>query len=260
LAVTRVLDEDSELGERLPEGARRDAEDAAIARTESLPEGSWNEPDDPASYRDGFGLLVLDGILARRVTVDRFESTEVLGQGDLLRPWSFETPGAASIPSRVVWNVLEPVRLAALDRKFALATASWPELSAALMDRIVMRTRWLAFQLAVSHLMRVDVRLLVTLWHYADRWGRMTPDGVILRMPVTHSMLAGIVGSRRPSVTTALGRLERRGLVERQRDGSWLLRGEPPKEFGRWKGRGVTPRAAESGPREVSAGEPFASW
>jgi CRP/FNR family cyclic AMP-dependent transcriptional regulator len=258
LAVTRVLDEDPELGERLPAGARRHAEDAAIARTESLSEGTWREPDDPASYRDGFGLLVLDGILARRVEVDRFESIEVLGQGDLLRPWSFEAAGAASIPSGVVWNVLEPVRLAALDRSFALATAPWPELSAALMDRIVMRVRWLAFQLAVSHLVRVDVRLLATLWHYADRWGRMTPDGVMLRMPVTHSMLAGIVGSRRPSVTTALGRLERRGLVERRRDGSWLLRGEAPREFGRWNGRGVTARAAETGAR--SAGDPFASW
>jgi hypothetical protein len=207
------------------------AEDAAIARTESLPLGAWTEPDDPARYRDGFGLLVLGGTLARRVRVERFECTELLGQGDLLRPWASDALGAASIPSGVVWKVLEPVRFAVLDRAFALAMAPWPEVSAALMDRLVMRARWLAFQLAVSHLMRVDIRLLVTLWHYADRWGRVTPEGVVLELPVTHSMLAGIVGSRRPSVTTALGRLHQRGALERLPDGTWLLRGQPPTEF-----------------------------
>ena len=135
--MTRVLDEDPELGERLPEGERRGAEDAAIARTESLSEGNWTEPDDPDRYRDGFGLLVLDGILARRVELERFECTEVLGQGDLLRPWAFDAPGTASIPVGVVWNVLEPARFAVLDRRFAIATAQWPELSAALMDRSI---------------------------------------------------------------------------------------------------------------------------
>lgn len=260
MAVTRVLDEDPELGERLPAGDRIKAEDAAIARMESLSEGTWTEPDDPARYRDGFGLLVLDGILARRVTLERFECTELLGQGDLLRPWAFDAPGAASIASGVAWNVLEPVRFAILDRRFALATAPWPELSAALMDRIVQRARWLAFQLAVSHVVRVDARLLLTLWHYADRWGRMTPDGVLLRMPVTHSMLASIVGSRRPSVTTALGRLEQGGSLQRLPDGRWLLHGDPPSEFGRLNGRGVRTRDTETGPPDASAGDPFASW
>jgi CRP-like cAMP-binding protein len=249
LAVTRVLDEDPELGERLPVGERLKAEDAAIARTESLSEGTWTEPNDPARYRDGFGLLVLEGVLTRRVTIERFECTEVLGQGDLLRPWAF----AASVPSCVAWTVLEPTRFAVLDRAFALAAAPWPELGAALMDRIVMRAHWLAFQLAVSHLVRVDTRLLVTLWHYAGRWGRMTPDGLLLQMPVTHSMLAGIVGSRRPSVTTALGRLQQSGALDRLPDGRWLLRGEPPSEFGRLHA------LSSRGYAQASAADPVAS-
>jgi CRP/FNR family transcriptional regulator, cyclic AMP receptor protein len=233
LAVIRLLDEDPELGARLPGRQRIAAEDAAIASLEFLREGIWDEPDDPARYREGFGLLVLDGILARRVKLARFECTELLGQGDLLRPWAFDGSGADSITAGVSWNVIEPVRLAVLDRSFAVAVGSWPEVGAALMDRLVQRTRWLAFQLAVSNLVRVDVRILVTLWHYADRWGRVTPDGVVLAMPVTHAMLANIVGSRRPSVTTALGRLERGGSINRLADGRWLLHGEPPAEFAR---------------------------
>ena len=231
MGVTRVLDEDPDLGERLPTEDRALAVEASVARVEELGAGVWSEPDDPARYRDGYGLFVLDGVLARRVNLEGFECTELLGQGDLLRPWTFEGGGVASIKTRVSWNVIEPVRMAVLDRRFALATARWPELTACLIDRIVARARWLAFQLAVAQLVRVDTRLHVILWHYADRWGRMTKEGAVLAMPLTHSVLAGIVGARRPSVTTALGRLQEDGLVERRNDGSWLLRGEPPRDF-----------------------------
>jgi CRP/FNR family cyclic AMP-dependent transcriptional regulator len=231
MGVARVLDEDPDLGDRLSADDRALAAEVALARVEELDIGVWDEPDDPARYRDGYGLLVLDGVLARRVHIDRFECTELLGQGDVLRPWTFEGAASASIPTRVKWTVIEPVRLAVLDRRFAIATARWPEMTAVLMDRIVQRARWLAFQLAVGHLVRVDMRLLVILWHYADRWGRMTPDGAHLGMRLTHGVLAGIVGARRPSVTTALGRLQQDGLVERRADGSWLLHGPPPSDF-----------------------------
>ena len=231
MAVARVLDEDPDLGERLTADDHAQAREASIARAESLDIGVWQEPDNPSNYRDGYGLLVLDGVLARRVNLERFECTELLGQGDLLRPWTFEGAAVSSIPSHVSWTVIEPVRMADLYRRFAVATSRWPELKAALMDRIIRRARWLAFQLAVGHLIRVDMRLLVILWHYADRWGRMTPDGAHLGMRLTHGVLAGIVGARRPSVTTALGRLQQEGLIERRADGTWLLHGPPPQDF-----------------------------
>jgi CRP-like cAMP-binding protein len=131
----------------------------------------------------------------------------------------------------VTWNVVDPVRIATLDRRFALSVAPWPEISAALMDRIVQRARWLAFQLAVCHVVRVDTRLLLMMWHFADRWGRMTKDGARIALPVTHSVLASVVGARRPSVTTALGRLQEQGLIERMPGGAWLLHGAPPDDY-----------------------------
>jgi len=233
VSVARVLEEDPDLHERLPDGERPRATAEGIARVETLDLGLWDEPDSAESHRDGFGLLVLDGMLARRVTLGRFDCTELLGQGDLLRPWTFASASTASVPSKVTWNVVEPVRLATLDRRFALSVAPWPEISAALMDRIVQRSRWLAFQLAVCHVVRVDTRLLLMLWHFADRWGRMTKEGARVRLPVTHSVLASVVGARRPSVTTALGRLQDNGLIERLPDGAWLLHGSPPQDFAR---------------------------
>lgn len=231
MAVARVLEEDPELCERVPDDQKPRATAAALARVQPLELGLWDEPDDPSHHHDGFGLLLLEGLLARRVTLGRFDCTELLGAGDLLRPWTFQSSATASIPSEVTWNVVEPVRLATLDRRFATAVAPWPEVSAALMDRIVQRARWLAFQLAVCHVVRVDTRLLLMFWHFADRWGRMTPEGAKVRLPVTHGVLASVVGARRPSVTTALGRLQDDGHIQRLGEGTWLLHGTPPRAF-----------------------------
>jgi CRP-like cAMP-binding protein len=77
----------------------------------------------------------------------------------------------------------------------------------------------------------VETRLLVILWYYADRWGRVTPTGVLLPVRMTHSLLARVVGARRPSVSTALGKLQERGFVERTDNGHWLLLGPPPREL-----------------------------
>jgi hypothetical protein len=98
----------------------------------------------------------------------------------------------------------------------------------AIIDRINERALRLAVTQAISQLNRVDRRLLALFWHLAERWGRMTGDGVALPMTLSHRMLGQLVGARRPTVSTALSELaERRELVRRP-DGSWLLRGDPP--------------------------------
>jgi hypothetical protein len=55
----------------------------------------------------------------------------------------------------------------------------------------------------------------------------VTPDGVVLRLPLTHQLLGRLIGARRPSVTSALQRLDRERLAVRTDDGGWLLRGRP---------------------------------
>lgn len=119
-----------------------------------------------------------------------------------------------------------------LDRRFAAETARWPSVAAALLEKAVARARSMHFQLAVCHLTRVEERLLVTFWHLADRFGRMTSRGVTLPLPLPHRTLASIVGARRPSVTSALTVLRDEGRVERIEDG-WLLPGSAPEQLGR---------------------------
>ena len=79
---------------------------------------------------------------------------------------------------------------------------------------------------AIAHLTRVDDRLLALLWCLAERWGRVVPGGVLVSLRLSHRTLAGMVGARRPSVTTALGQLMARGEIERRADGEWILRGD----------------------------------
>jgi CRP/FNR family transcriptional regulator, cyclic AMP receptor protein len=84
--------------------------------------------------------------------------------------------------------------------------------------------------MAIVHHPRVDTRLHMLFWHLAARWGRVTPDGTVLPLPVTHALLAEIVASRRPTVSKAVTQLADAGLVTRQGTG-WLLRGAAPGEL-----------------------------
>jgi CRP-like cAMP-binding protein len=79
----------------------------------------------------------------------------------------------------------------------------------------------------ITQVNRVDSRLLLLMWQLAERWGRVSTDGITVPVGLTHETLAMLVGARRPTVTTALGRLARAGDLERVDEG-WLLRGDPP--------------------------------
>ncbi|MFL5909129.1 MAG: Crp/Fnr family transcriptional regulator [Gaiellaceae bacterium] len=199
----------------------------ALAMLEPLAPGTWQPPQDLQHQRGHLGLLVVEGLLTRDVVLGASTATEIVGRGDILRPADHDGE-SAPVPFDVEWTVLEPTRVAVLDRRFAAAVGAWPEMLETLMRMAIRRVHSLALHLAVSHLRRVDTRLLVLLWHLADRWGRVEPDGVRVPMRLTHQTLGRLVGAQRPSVTTALKQLADGGHVVRMADGTWLLRGDPP--------------------------------
>jgi hypothetical protein len=102
-----------------------------------------------------------------------------------------------------------------------------------LLARAERRADRVAVTQAISHLTRVDTRVLTMLWLLADRWGRVTSGAIVLPLRLTHRTIARLIGARRPSVTTALSELGRRGLISRREDGSWALHGPPPEELER---------------------------
>ncbi|HEX8647108.1 MAG TPA: helix-turn-helix domain-containing protein [Thermoleophilaceae bacterium] len=222
LPDVRVLDEDPDLAAGLRDDELGAATRAALARTHVLARGPWKPPRDASNGTTAIGLLVLDGLLMRTVEIGDRCATELLGDGDLLRPWERD-PEDGSLPLRVSWTILEPTRVAVLDARFAAATAAWPALASALVGRALRRARWQAIFAALSHMNRVDERVLFAFWYFAERWGRVRPDGILVRLPVTHEQLGALVGARRPSVTTALSALGEIGLLQSVARGEWLL-------------------------------------
>ncbi len=226
--VCHILSEDPALAEGIPDARRQQAIDECIAQAARIAPGPWRG-DGASIIRDGIGLLVIDGLLIRRVGVDGRFGAELLGEGDLLRPWQ-EQDAPPMLPLTTGWRVLEPTRVALLDVQAARRLARYPELTGRLVGRALERSRNLAVNMAIVHQPRVDVRLQMLFWQLAARWGRVRSDGVSIPLHLTHEVLADLVAARRPTVTSALSELADRSLV-RQLDRSWLLTGEPPGEL-----------------------------
>ena len=177
------------------------------------------------------GLIVFDGLLLRSVSYHGRQCSELLGPGDIVRPWDHDGANA-SIPFHRSWSALERTRLGILDLRFLESLSRWPPLMSALLARAVRRSHWLALQLTISDLRRVDERLVSLFWHAADRWGTVRPDGVHVPLAVTHDVLAQLVAAQRPTVTSALQKLEHEGVVRRLPDRAWLLLEPPPERLG----------------------------
>lgn len=227
------LIEDSDLGAAAPEEARRIATGAA-----TIDPGSWT-PADVSGPDGGFGLLILDGLLMREVVVAGRDAAKLLGPGELVMPRA-EAEEIAAVPSEVRWTTLERVRVALLDAEFAAAMAPWPGVAVELARRALARTQAFAFHDAILAHVRVDERLLMLLWHLAQRFGRVHADGTHLPLALTHQTLAKLVGAARPSVTTALNELMDRGLV--QRDRSALVLCNPVEDHRRFLTRALSVR------------------
>ena len=229
----QVLQADPGLAQAVPESTRNDAAVYTFAHTYWVEPGEWHPTDEPADPAGHLGLLVLQGFLVRQVRVIDRPPAELLGPGDLLHPW--EPDHTEPFPAGARWDVLEPARLAVLDRRFAAVIGRWPDLVAALFARAIARSRSLLLNLAIGQLVGVDIRLLVLLWHIAERWGEHDEngarDGCVVPVHLTHQLIASLISAQRPTVTSALAALTERGAISRNEDGLIVLHGEPPTEF-----------------------------
>ncbi len=189
-----------------------------------LERGPW-QPGTTEPSGDHLGFLILDGLLGRRVLVpERGRSLELLGKGDVFRPWQEDS----SSFSEVAWTVIEPTSIAALDREFKARARQMPELMELFAERALRRSRRLAVSAAISNTVGVEERLLLVLWQLAELWGRKAPEGALVPFRLSHQMLADLVGARRPMVTLALRSLSARSAVRRAESGEWFVTSDPP--------------------------------
>ena len=224
-SVCYVLREDPELAQPIPPPLRAQAVEQCTARTIDLPARGGGDNAEPL-IRGGIGLLILNGLLLRRVGIEGRFGAELVGEGDLLRPWQ-NNQDSPTLPLQTGWSVVVPARVAVLDDEFVLGLEHYPQLASSLVGRAMQRARNLAVQVAIVHQARVDARLQMLMWHLAGRWGRVRSDATVLPLRLTHTALAELVAARRQTVTSALSDMTRRGLLRPNGEG-WLLFGEPP--------------------------------
>ena len=104
--ISPLLELDPDLGLLLTDAGRVEAARHELrVAVHTLDPGPW-DADKLASASPGhLGILVLDGVLAREVLVSDTVSTELLGPGDVIRPWRLHD-GSTLLRHQVRWSVL----------------------------------------------------------------------------------------------------------------------------------------------------------
>jgi len=199
-------------------------------------QGRWDPSDASRAARRGFGLFVADGFLVREVTLGHRSAAELVGPGDLVRPWQ-EDVAQSSYPLTSRWRALSTTTFAVLTPDTTTRMCSFPPIITELTERLVARTRRQLGHQVIAQLAAVEHRILLALWQLADEFGRVRRDGVLVPVPMTHEVLGMLVGARRPTVTGALGVLAERGQVSVERGEGWLLAGAPPTDLDLVRGR-----------------------
>jgi CRP/FNR family transcriptional regulator, cyclic AMP receptor protein len=219
---TYLLDADDDLAEEFDVRTRLAVRQGTTVR---VLEAEVGECDMAASFESvdrGFGLLILDGLIAFETHVGDRIATELIGTGDLLQPC---VQRADELLERTdAWRILWPTRFAMLDSEFADRVRPWPQIVQALLRRSSRRTSDIDAMRAIACHPRLEVRLDLLFWHLAARWGRVEPAGIRLTLPLTHRLLGQLVAAERPSISHALGRLSSAGLVTGTA-GDWHLHG-----------------------------------
>jgi CRP/FNR family cyclic AMP-dependent transcriptional regulator len=222
--LVSVLDVDAGLAELVPQSHRQDARRATAAAIIGLPPGPWKEERASAHSRGGYGLLMIDGLMIRRADIDGRVGAELLGAGDLLRPWQRE---GDLLGVHWTWRAVTPVRMAVLDQRWAARAAAFPQLGTELAGRAFSRAVRAVVTMAITQQPRLEQRLWMLFWEIADRYGRVHSDGVHIDVPLTHEVLSHLAGARRPSVSGALTRLTSDGRLRRE-GREWVLLGDAP--------------------------------
>jgi hypothetical protein len=217
--MARVLEAESDLGDGLSPEQYVAALRTLIAPVRQLPAGSWIPSSDERLA--AIGVLVVDGLLCRHVTIAGHNAVELIGPGDIVRlgttPPARDASGVAT-----EWTACVAGRLLVLDQTFAADVGRWPSILCHVVARAERRANAIVVLAAGVRSPRLERRVLGLMWHFAERWGHVSRLGVVSPLPVPQRILGDLVHADRSSVNRALRRLQERGAIERLSSG-WRL-------------------------------------
>jgi CRP/FNR family transcriptional regulator, cyclic AMP receptor protein len=214
-SLVALAERDPDLLAGIPDAERGLARRMLAAPRVVVSPGAWTPPEAL-----GPSVLLVDGVLARNAQIGDRVATHLLGPTDIV---DLEASGDGRGPYPVAWHVHETITAAVLDERFVVAACRWPSLFGVVQRRMTAMSDRLAVQLAICQIASVDDRLLAILGHLAERFGRVTPDGVVVDLRLDHRLLGQLVGAKRPTVSLALTRLVEAGALARRADRRWVL-------------------------------------
>jgi hypothetical protein len=171
-----------------------------------------------------FGLSVLDGLIAAHLEVGRARVAWLLGADDLIRPGKMDE---LTLTRRARWQALTPAKVVPVADPSPGLEGRNRALVQQLHTRATRTSHWLLATSLILSAPSIEERLMLLFGHYGERWGKVTPLGVRLDLPLTHGLLASLSGARRPTVTLALRSLTRQGFLTRVSRDRWLLLRDP---------------------------------
>lgn len=187
------------------------ARSLTAVRVREIEVGPCELEDCFAEVGHGPGLLILDGLIAINTCVGDRTACELVGGGDLLQ--HLEPRAEELLTQHESSQALRTCSFALLDESFAARSGSVPQVGLALLRRAARRSAESETLRAIASHPRLEVRLVLLLWHLASRWGKVAPSGIRLALPLTHRLLGQLVAAERPSVSHALHRLAQTGVV-----------------------------------------------
>jgi CRP/FNR family transcriptional regulator, cyclic AMP receptor protein len=248
-----LLSVDHGLREAVPAAELQLAERVLIVPRWELEQGPWSPETLVDEGARPFAALLLRGLVSHEIVLAGRRSANLLGPGDLFRPWrGVDT----ALPCTSSWTAAPGATIAVLDARFVTATRRWAGLAAVVHERLAEQLDVATVRAAIVGLPRVEERVLALFWQLADRWGVVRPEGVVVQLPLTHALIGQLVGAQRPTVSLALQSLADDGLLLRGDIGAWTLDHESratlaPREESRF-GRGA-PASARRRARDAPA-------
>jgi CRP/FNR family transcriptional regulator, cyclic AMP receptor protein len=216
-----LLRADAGLREAVPAAELPFAQRVVIGARHQVGPGPWSPADLLPGSTDPFAAIVISGVVTHEVALAGRCSADLLGSGDVLRPWRAVD---SALPAESLWSSPAGAEIAVLDQRFLAATRRWPRLGAVIHERLADQLDASAARAAIVALPRVEERVLALFWQLADRWGVVTADAVVVRLPLTHAFIGQLVGAQRPTVSLALHALAQEpALLSRTAPGAWSL-------------------------------------
>lgn len=143
----------------------------------------------------------------------------ILGRGKMFPHVGFfqdsPYPGTAQL--------MEPSVLLSIRRnQFDALLTEYPDIARKVMHVMGERILNLQAKLQEVALFASHERVIALLRHFAEEHGVARPDGIYVRLPITHEEMAHMIGMTRESVNRVWNQLRRDGVLKGQRD-EWTL-------------------------------------